>query len=108
MVHFEEYFLSASPLPVLASTTNTASADVGTLQKIVDSQIKLKSLGTIKHFMKKGLLFENGSEMNANIVLFATGYNNPHNPICDIVKLGVGKQLMSAYGINNVSELCNY
>ena len=108
MVHFEKYFLGASPLPVLAGTINTAPADVGMSQKIVNSQIKLKSSGTVKHFMKKGLLFENGSEMNANIVLFATGYSDPHNSICDIVKLRVGKQLMPACGINNVSELCNY
>ncbi|KAJ7752730.1 hypothetical protein DFH07DRAFT_516852 [Mycena maculata] len=47
--------------------------DVGTSQLIVDGNIKLKNDSPIERFTPGGLRFENGSELPADVVVFATG-----------------------------------
>lgn len=47
--------------------------DVGGSQLIIDRKIKLKSDGPIKKFTPTGLLFEDGSTLDADVVVFATG-----------------------------------
>ncbi len=48
--------------------------DVGASQMIIDGKIKLKNDSQIERFTETGLLFEDGSELTADVVLFATGY----------------------------------
>lgn len=47
--------------------------DVGGSQLIIDGKIKLKNDSQIKGFTETGLKFENGSELPADVVVFATG-----------------------------------
>ncbi|KIL55508.1 hypothetical protein M378DRAFT_1042155 [Amanita muscaria Koide BX008] len=47
--------------------------DVGASQLIADGRIKLKNDSQIKEFTETGLLFEDGSQLQADVVLFATG-----------------------------------
>lgn len=47
--------------------------DVGGSQAIIDGRIKLKSSGQISRFTKNGLLFDDGSTLDADVVIFATG-----------------------------------
>lgn len=51
-----------------------SSLDVGTSQLIIDGKIKLKSNGPIASFTPTGLLFKDGSTLDASVVVFATGY----------------------------------
>ena len=48
-------------------------AENGSSQLIIDGKIKLKNDSQIKNFTKNGLLFENGSELPADVVVFCTG-----------------------------------
>ena len=48
--------------------------DVGASQAIIDGKIKLKNDSQISRFTKSGLLFEDGSTLDADVVIFATGY----------------------------------
>lgn len=41
---------------------------------IIDGKIKLKHGTNIERFTKKGLVFDDGSELDADVVVFATGY----------------------------------
>jgi hypothetical protein len=41
---------------------------------IIDGKIKLKNDSQIKAFTEDSLLFENGSELPADVVVFGTGY----------------------------------
>ena len=51
---------------------------------LIDGKIKLKNGTQIERFTEKGLRFEDGSELEANVVVFATGYVShilsPHYP----------------------------
>ena len=40
---------------------------------IVDGKIKIKNDSQIERFTKTGLKFENGSEVDADVIMFATG-----------------------------------
>ena len=48
--------------------------DVGASRLIADGKIKLKSDEEIKEFTENGILFRSGSELLADIVIYATGY----------------------------------
>lgn len=50
--------------------------DVGTSKRIADGEINVKSGIKIKRFTDKGLAFEDGEEVNADVVVFATGYQS--------------------------------
>ena len=50
--------------------------DVGASQLIIDGKIKLKNDSQITHFTKTGLAFDNGSKLEADVVVFATGWVN--------------------------------
>jgi NAD(P)H-nitrite reductase large subunit len=53
------------------------SVDVGASQMIIDGKIKLKNDSMIKEFTATGLKFEDGSELSADVIMFATGYFIP-------------------------------
>ena len=55
--------------------------DVGASQLIADGKIKLKNDSQIKEFTETGLLFENGSELTADVVVFATGWVHAANRV---------------------------
>ena len=48
--------------------------DVGASRLVIDGKIKLKNDSQIARFDKKSIVFENGSELPADVVIFATGY----------------------------------
>lgn len=48
--------------------------DTGGSQLIADGKIKLKATGEISSFTEKGIKFDDGSELEADVVVFATGY----------------------------------
>ncbi|KAG2049975.1 hypothetical protein BDR06DRAFT_974797 [Suillus hirtellus] len=47
---------------------------IGASQMIIDRKIKLKSDGPILRFTQTGLLFEDGSTLDADVVVFTTGF----------------------------------
>lgn len=81
------------------------ATDVGASQRIIDGKIKLKSSGPIKRFTKTGMLFEDGSEQAADVVLFATGYGDPRGPIRDIVGEELGKKITPVWGVDSEGEI---
>jgi NAD(P)H-nitrite reductase large subunit len=47
--------------------------DVGGSQYVIDGKIKLKSKSAMEGFTEKGLKFADGSELEADLVVFCTG-----------------------------------
>ncbi|KAI0697450.1 FAD/NAD(P)-binding domain-containing protein [Cytidiella melzeri] len=80
--------------------------DVGASQLIIDGKIKLKAgSGGIKEFTKDGLIAEDGSEVKADVVLFATGYGDAREPIRNIIGPELGDKLAPIWGLDNEGEL---
>ncbi|KAI9573933.1 FAD/NAD(P)-binding domain-containing protein [Boletus coccyginus] len=59
---------------------------VGASQLIIDGKIKLKSDGPIKTVTPTGLLFEDGSTLDADVIIFATGYGTARSACIDLIK----------------------
>ena len=61
----------------LTSVFNTDSLilylDTGTSKLIADGKIKLKTDSVIKSFTESSIVFENDTELAADVVIFATG-----------------------------------
>jgi hypothetical protein len=55
----------------------TRSTDVGASQMIIDGKIKLKNDAQISRFAEKGFEFEDRSTLDADAVVFATGWVKP-------------------------------
>jgi filamentous hemagglutinin family protein len=51
----------------------TGSIDVGASQLIIDGKIKLKNDAQITRFRQNGLEFTDGSTLDVDVVVFATG-----------------------------------
>lgn len=54
-------------------TLSNVCLDVGACQLIIDGKIKIKNDAQIQGFTKTGLKFDNGSEVEADVVMYATG-----------------------------------
>ncbi|KAJ3553462.1 hypothetical protein NM688_g3601 [Phlebia brevispora] len=79
--------------------------DVGASRMIIDGRIKLKSGASIKEFTETGIISDDGTKMDADVFLFATGYGDPRNPMRDILGPELGKKLTPIWGINDEGEI---
>ncbi|KAF9270756.1 FAD/NAD(P)-binding domain-containing protein [Marasmius fiardii PR-910] len=79
--------------------------DVGASQMIIDGKIKLKNDSKLERFTETGLQFEDGSEISADVVLFATGYGDVRTFIRKICGDEVGAKCKPIWGLDEEGEL---
>ncbi|KAH8092245.1 hypothetical protein BXZ70DRAFT_465945 [Cristinia sonorae] len=79
--------------------------DVGACQMIIDGKIKIKNGTQIERFTPSGLKFEDGSEINADVILFATGFGDQRDAIRPIVGDAVADKMPKIWGLNDEGEL---
>ncbi|KAI0055331.1 FAD/NAD-binding domain-containing protein [Artomyces pyxidatus] len=82
-----------------------ARADVGASQLLIDGKIKLKNDSQIARFTPTGLEFDNGSTLDADVVVFATGYGDAREPMRALLGDEVGDKLKPVGGLNNEGEM---
>jgi hypothetical protein len=104
-----------------SETDERADTDVGACQMIVDGKIKLKNNTEIERFTPTGLKFKDGSELEADVVLFATGcahlsfplshthiwnsFGDARGSIRNIVGEEAGSKVTPIWGLNAEGEL---
>ncbi|KAK2460133.1 hypothetical protein APHAL10511_007812 [Amanita phalloides] len=79
--------------------------DTGASQLIIDGKIKLKNDSQIEAFTESGLLFENGSELQADVVVFSTGLGEPRDGIRRICGDKVADKCKPIWGLNDEGEI---
>lgn len=79
--------------------------DVGASQLIVDGKIKLKNDAQIESFTPTGLKFDNGSELPADVVVFATGVGEMRNAIRRVCGDDLTSRVKKIWGLNEEGEL---
>ncbi|KAJ7168902.1 hypothetical protein C8R46DRAFT_1163015 [Mycena filopes] len=79
--------------------------DVGASQMIIDGKIKLKNGSLITEFTETGLRFEDGSELAADVVVFATGLGDARNGVRKICGDAVGDKCKPIWGLNDEGEI---
>ncbi|KAF8859472.1 FAD/NAD(P)-binding domain-containing protein [Acephala macrosclerotiorum] len=80
--------------------------DVGTSARIAARDIKVKSGDAIKRFVETGLEFESGDVVEADVVVFATGYQrDPRIQAAGIVGEEVAKSMRISEGLDEDGEI---
>ncbi|KAJ6539575.1 hypothetical protein B0H19DRAFT_1213485 [Mycena capillaripes] len=79
--------------------------DVGTSQLIVDGKIKLKNDSLIERFTANGLRFENGSELPADVVIFATGVGDVRDNIRKVCGDQIADTCKPIWGLDEDGEI---
>ncbi|KAG6914606.1 hypothetical protein DXG01_016362 [Tephrocybe rancida] len=79
--------------------------DTGASKLIADGKIKLKNGSPIASFTETGFKFEDGSELAADVVVFATGLGDSSDHIRRICGDEVSKNLKPVWGLDPEGEL---
>ncbi|KAJ7113220.1 hypothetical protein C8R44DRAFT_741549 [Mycena epipterygia] len=79
--------------------------DVGASQMIIDGKIKLKSDSQIAEFTESGLKLEDGSDLPADVVVFATGLGDARDGVRKICGDEIGTQCNKIWGWNEEGEI---
>ncbi|KAH7410904.1 hypothetical protein BKA64DRAFT_367558 [Cadophora sp. MPI-SDFR-AT-0126] len=80
--------------------------DVGTSARIAKRDIKVKSRDPIKRFVENGLEFESGDVVEADLVVFATGYQrDPRLQAASIVGAEIASSMRASKGFDEDGEL---
>ncbi|KAI5362415.1 putative flavin monooxygenase, FAD/NAD(P)-binding domain superfamily [Septoria linicola] len=82
--------------------------DTGSCQRIIDGEIKVKAV-PVRGLTSEGLLFEDGTEVKADLIVLATGYNHDFRPdAAKIVGHDIAEQMDDYYGPDAEGELRGY
>jgi len=103
------YYFGYFPLTRLGSPklflTLVFLADVGASQMIIDGKIGLKNDSVIKEFTKNGLKFEDGSTLDADFVVFATGFSDYRGGFKKILGEELGGKVKEIWGLDAAGEV---
>ncbi|OCT44725.1 Flavin-binding monooxygenase-like family protein [Cladophialophora carrionii] len=80
--------------------------DIGASAKIADGRIKVKSDASIDSFTPEGLHFSDGTEIKADVVVFATGFHgNMRQFVADLLGDDIASGIEDYWGLNAEGEL---
>jgi putative flavoprotein involved in K+ transport len=75
--------------------------DVGCSQLIIDGEITVKSGVDIERLTESGIRFVDGTEIDADVVIQATGFQSLHEVIAQIVSREVGDRIGKCWGLGS-------
>ena len=97
------YYLGTCGFLLFSALVQVASqSDVGASQLIADGKIKLKNDSQIKEYTETGLLFEDGSQLPADVVVFATGFVW----LALVLSLSESRRISGTTTLKNTSRNC--
>ena len=74
--------------------------DVGASQLIIDGRVKLKQ-GQVAKFTGNGAVLDDGTELDADIVIYATGYGSMNNWLADLISPQAADQVGKCWGFGS-------
>ena len=72
---------------------------------IIDGKIGLKNDTILKEYTKTGLRFENGSMLDADVVVFATGCGDYRDGLRKLLSEELGSKVKQIWGLDGAGEL---
>ncbi|KAK7056044.1 flavin-containing monooxygenase [Favolaschia claudopus] len=75
------------------------------VELLISGKIKLKNDSLISGFTERGIRFEDGSEVEADVVVFATGFGDARNTIRKVCGDAVGDRCARVWGLDEEGEV---
>ncbi|KKZ60411.1 hypothetical protein EMCG_00697 [[Emmonsia] crescens] len=95
-----------NPISTLYEEGGRHYINVGTSAKVAQGLIKVKSDSLIAGYTKDGLMFEDGSELKADIIVLATGFEMSFRPtVARILGADVAAQIEEFWGLDEEGEI---
>ncbi|KIJ18956.1 hypothetical protein PAXINDRAFT_166873 [Paxillus involutus ATCC 200175] len=96
---------NAGIVPLVFERTGGFHLDTRTGKHIINGDIKLKQGSSIDSFTETGLKFADGTELEADIVVFATGYGDHRDVMRDICGPEVASKVGPIWGFDEDGQL---
>ncbi|MEM7547784.1 MAG: NAD(P)/FAD-dependent oxidoreductase [Pseudomonadota bacterium] len=74
--------------------------DVGASQLIIDGKIKLKN-GQVSEITETGVKFEDGTTLDADVIVYATGYSSMNGWAADLISQEVADKVGKVWGLGS-------
>jgi putative flavoprotein involved in K+ transport len=74
--------------------------DVGASELVADGKIKLVN-GTVDHLSERGVVMTDGTELPADLVVYATGYNSMNGWVADLISQEVADKVGKVWGLGS-------
>jgi len=74
--------------------------DVGASQLIIDGEIRI-ARGQVKEVVEDGLILEDGSKLEADLIVYATGYNSMNGWAADLIGQEVADKVGKCWGLGS-------
>lgn len=71
--------------------------DVGASQLMIDGRVKLKQ-GQVSKLTGNGAVLDDGTELDADVIIYATGYGSMNNWLADLISPEVADQVGKCWG----------
>ena len=75
--------------------------DVGASQLIIDGRIKLKSGSDVSHLTPTAVVLRDGTELPADLVIYATGYGSMNGWAADLISQDVADTVGKCWGLGS-------
>ncbi|KZV87765.1 FAD/NAD(P)-binding domain-containing protein [Exidia glandulosa HHB12029] len=79
--------------------------DVGCAQLIIDGIVRVKQGVTVQEATEDGLVFSDGSQEDADLIVFATGYESANESMVDILGEELASKIGQIWGTDDEGEL---
>jgi len=84
--------------------TNNYYIDIGTSQMIIDGKIKLASGSGIEKLAKNSVILEDGREIPADAVIYATGFNSMEGWAAELISQDVADKIGTVWGFGSGTQ----
>lgn len=74
--------------------------DVGASQLIIDGKVKLAH-GQVSEIVEDGVVFEDGSKLEADLIVYATGYGSMNGWIADLIDQDTADKVGKCWGLGS-------
>ncbi|WP_116134071.1 NAD(P)/FAD-dependent oxidoreductase [Tropicimonas sp. IMCC34043] len=75
--------------------------DVGACQLVIDGKIKLKSGAGVDHLTEHSVVLSDGTELPADLVVYATGYGSMNGWAADLISQEVADKVGKCWGLGS-------
>ena len=75
--------------------------DVGACQLIIDGKVRLESGSGVRELTKEAVVLENGKELPADLVVYATGYGSMNGWAADLISPEVAAKVGKVWGLGS-------